>query len=429
MSLSALDATAAFPNTPGLPRRPSYVELPLTGFDPPPEGIARETLEMVHRFARDVLRPNGTELDRLTPEEMIAPGSAYWSVIKAHKALGLEALAEADLAPADMVDLQSMISEELGWGDSGLAIAFGGGGLPRQMTTRWGRQDLLDAFPDTLLGSWGITEPVAGSDMLDWERAAGFPQGSYGRPSLMATLKGDKVVLNGQKSAWVSNGVTADFCLLYTTFDRGQGREGIVIVVDLHQPGVSRGKPLDKMGQRAVPQGEIFFDNVEVSTRFIAAGPDQYADAVYDILTEANAGMGTLFVGVARAAYEHALAYAHERKQGGVPIIHHQNVRYRLFQMMRRTEAARALARRVARFNALSGMRALHASIASKVTCTQTAFDVASDALQMFGGNGMTKAYPLEKLLRDARASLIEDGCNEMLSIKGGSLLVNPDLA
>ena len=125
-------------------------------------------------------------------------------------------------------------------------------------------------------------------------------------------------------------------------------------------------------------------------------------------------------------ASEHALAYAHERRQGGVPIIQHQNVRYRLFHMLRRTEAARALARRVARFNALSGMRALHASIAAKVTCTQTAFDVASDALQMFGGNGMTKAYPLEKLLRDARASLIEDGCNELLAIKGGSLLVDP---
>ncbi len=421
----AADTPPFFPVTAGLPPRPLHVDLPPTGFEEPLEGLQQETLDLVRRFARDVLRPEGAALDRLTPEEMIAKGSAYWSVIQRHKALGLGALAEADLSPAAMVDLQSMISEELGWGDSGLAIALGGGGLPTTMAMRWGRQDLLEAFPDTLLGSWGITEPVAGSDMLDWERAAAYPQGDYSRPSMMATLKGDKVVLNGQKSAWVSNGVTADFCSLFTTFDRGQGREGINIYVSLNQPGVTRGKPLDKMGQRAVPQGEIFFDNVEVPVRFIAAGPDQYADAVHDILCEANAGMGTLFVGVARAAYEHALAYAHERKQGGVPIIHHQNVRYRLFHMMRRTEAARALARRVARFNALSGMRALHASIASKVTCTQTAFDVASDALQMFGGNGMTKAYPLEKLLRDARASLIEDGCNELLSIKGGSLLVD----
>jgi acyl-CoA dehydrogenase len=326
-----------------------------------------------------------------------------------------------------VVDLQAMISEELGWGDSGLGIAIGASGLPHAMAMRWGRMDLIEAFPEPLVGCWGITEPVAGSDMLDWEHHAAHPQGSYDRPSLMATLNDDRIVLNGQKSAWVSNGVTADVCLLYTTFDRGQGREGVCLMMSLNQPGVTRGKPLDKMGQRAVPQGEIFFDDVEVPLRFVAAGPDRYADAVYDILTQANAGMGTRFVGVARAAYEHALAYAHERKQGGVAIVPHQNVRYRLFHMLRRTEAARALARRVLRFNTLSGMRALQASIASKVTCTQTAFEVASDALQMFGGNGMTRAYPLEKLLRDARAALIEDGCNELLSIKGGSLLVDPD--
>jgi len=94
-----------------------------------------------------------------------------------------------------------------------------------------------------------------------------------------------------------------------------------------------------------------------------------------------------------------------------------------VFTLLFRSEAARALARRVNRFNGLSGMRALQASIASKITGTQTAFEVASEALQIFGGNGVTRAYPLEKLLRDARASMIEDGCNEMLAIKGGSLV------
>lgn len=427
MATQAGSASIRFPETPLLPQRAAYLELPETGFEEPLTGLKKDTLELVHRFARDVMRPNGAHLDRLTPEEMIATNSSYWVVLQRHRELGLDALATADLSPSDAVDLQAMISEELGWGDSGLGISIGASGLPHAMAMRWGRMDLIKAFPEPLVGCWAITEPVAGSDMLDWDHQAAHPQGSYDRPSLTATLKTDRIVLNGQKSAWVSNGVTADVCLLYTTFDRGQGREGVCLMLSLNQRGVTRGKPLDKMGQRAVPQGEIFFDNVEVPLRFVAAGPDRYDDAVYDILTQANAGMGTLFVGVARAAYEHALAYAHERKQGGVPIIHHQNVRYRLFHMLRRTEAARALARRVLRFNTLSGMRALQASIASKVTCTQTAFEVASDALQMFGGNGMTRAYPLEKLLRDARAALIEDGCNELLSIKGGSLLVDPD--
>jgi alkylation response protein AidB-like acyl-CoA dehydrogenase len=429
MNVLLKDMTASFPRSPGLTARPAYLDLPPTGFEEPMDDLKRSAVELARRFADEVMRPNGTLLDRMTPEEVAAKGSAYWKTIKLHKELGFGPAAFAELSPDDASDLKAMIYEEMGRGDSGLAIAVGAGSLGQAMAARWGRTDLLEAFPASMLGCWGITEPVAGSDMLDWDGHTAHPQADFGRPSLLATLKDDKVVLNGQKSAWVSNGVTADYCTLFTTFDRGCGREGVNIYVPLHLPGVTRGKPLDKMGQRALPQGEIFFDSVEVPARFIAAGPDQYADAVYDILTEANAGMGACFVGVARAAYELALDYAHERRQGGVAIIRHQNVRYRLFHMLRKTEAARALARRVYRFNDLSGIRALQASIASKITGTQTAFEVASEALQIFGGNGMTHAYPLEKLLRDARAALIEDGCNELLAIKGGSLLVDPQRA
>ena len=106
----------------------------------------------------------------------------------------------------------------------------------------------------------------------------------------------------------------------------------------------------------------------------------------------------------------------------------HQNVVYRLFHMFRKVEAARALTRRACEYNMVMEQPALHVAMTAKVTGTQTAFEVANDALQMFGGNGMTKAYPIEKLLRDARASLIEDGCNEILAILGGSALVDADL-
>ncbi len=138
--------------------------------------------------------------------------------------------------------------------------------------------------------------------------------------------------------------------------------------------------------------------------------------------------VGNLAVGVARAAYEHALAYAHERKAGGKTIIHHQSVKNRLFHMFRKVEMARGLIRRVGEFNATAPQPALQGSTAAKVTATQTAFEVASDAVQMFGANGVTKEYPVEKLLRDARASMIADGCNEMLALKGGAQLINPDL-
>jgi len=108
--------------------------------------------------------------------------------------------------------------------------------------------------------------------------------------------------------------------------------------------------------------------------------------------------------------------YAKERKQGRRPIIEHQAVKSRLFKMFMRVEAARALARRVAAYNALN-LPQLQSSIAAKVFCTNAAFEVASEAVQIFGGNGLSREYPVEKLLRDARASMIEDGCNEMLGL------------
>jgi alkylation response protein AidB-like acyl-CoA dehydrogenase len=132
--------------------------------------------------------------------------------------------------------------------------------------------------------------------------------------------------------------------------------------------------------------------------------------------------MGTTFAGLARAAYEMALEYGRERVQGGVPIAEHPAVRSRLFKMFTKVEAARSLARRVVLMGA-EGPPEVRYSIASKTFCTNAAFEVASEAVQIFGGNGVSREYPIEKLLRDARASMIEDGCNEMLSIVGGARL------
>ena len=199
------------------------------------------------------------------------------------------------------------------------------------------------------------------------------------------------------------------------------------MIVPLDLPGVSRGKPLDKIGMRGCNQGELYFEQVEVPLSHLLAGPDTYAALTHATLTEANPHVAATWVGVGRAAYEHALAYAHERRQGGLPIIQHQHVRYRLFHMFRKVEAARALVRRVVEFNATAPQAALQASIAAKITATQNSFEVASDAIQIFGGNGVTREYPMEKLLRDARAGMIADGCNEVLAIKGGGALVNPD--
>ena len=416
------------PNALGIPKVPACITLPPTGCEAPLTEMQAQLLGGVRRFADEVLRPTGAVLDRLSPEEVVAPESPLWTVFARFADLGLSVGALAQLPEDDLAVLLPLFWEELGRGDAGLAISLGVGMLPALMLASWGRLDVLARVGEQQLGCWGITEPDHGSDVLDADRRVFDPVGEYGKPNCLATRRDGRIVLNGQKAAWVSNGGIAQICLLYTAFDRGRGPgEGGVLLVPLDRPGVSRGRPLDKLGQRALNQAEIFFDDVELEEELLVAGPEQYRDAVYSILAEANASMGAVFTGVAQAAYDAALAYAHQRRQGGVPIIVHQSVRQRLFHMFRRVEAARALARRVFRYNATAAIPALQGSIAAKVTATQTAFDVASDALQLFGGNGLSREYPIEKILRDARASMIEDGCNEMLSIKGGSYLIDPE--
>ena len=266
-----------------------------------------------------------------------------------------------------------------------------------------------------------MTEPDHGSDVLTFSEKH-FRDPSL-RPNCVATIKDDEVIIRGQKSAWVSNGTIASAAALFCSVEGEEGfGAGCVVLVPLDAPGVTRGKPLDKLGQRALNQGEIFFDDVRVPRNHLVVGPETYTLTVELVLCLANAGMGTTFVGVAGAAFEHAQAYAHTRVQGGVPIFEHQSVKSRLFKMFTKVEAARALARRVAVYNATNPPLVQYA-MASKVFSTTTAFEVASDAVQMFGGNGLSREYPVEKLLRDARASMIEDGCNEMLGIIGASRL------
>jgi acyl-CoA dehydrogenase len=170
--------------------------------------------------------------------------------------------------------------------------------------------------------------------------------------------------------------------------------------VPLDTRGVSRGKPLNKIGQRALNQGAVIFDEVELPLDYVLAGPDDYKQASYSILSDGNAIMGVVFTGAARAVFELALAYAHERKQGGMPIIRHQSAAYRLFHMYRKVEAARALSRRVLIYNYTRPVPAMHVAMASKITGTQTSFEVASEALQIFCGKGLIPEYPIEKLFR-----------------------------
>ena len=381
--------------------------------------------ERVHKFAEEVMRPAGIALDALAdPEDVIADGSILWDVYKKHDELELEVIADpaSGFTPAQQARLRAIISEELGWGDSGLAISFGVDSFPQTMALMSGKPELIERFGQPgRRGCWAITEPGHGSDQI---RFATDPQiATLGKPNCIARQDGDDWVISGQKAAWVSNGSIAEAASLFCAVDRGEGIVGIGgFLVPLDDPAVSRGKALDKIGQRALNQGELFFDDLRVPDMNLVVPPELYATFGDVGLSQANSGMGAVFVGVAQAALDLAIDYAKERVQGGVPIFEHQSVKARIFEMFRKVEAARGLSRRVLEYNALNAPK-LQYAIASKVTSTTTAFEVASAAVQIFGGNGLSREYPVEKLMRDARASMIEDGCNEVLGIAAAARL------
>jgi acyl-CoA dehydrogenase len=404
--------------------------LQLSGAESTLTSEEQDLQQQVHRFAADVMRPIGQQLDRMTAAEVIAAGSPLWSVFTDFAALGLGVDRFLQYAPEQMARMMCLAFEEMGWGDAGLAISLAASMLPRLTTAKFGNQYLLERTPESLIGCWAATEPEHGTDVLDANRQIFDPQGDYGRPDCVATLYDDRVVINGRKADWISNGTIAQVCILQCVADTGSGPDvgqGCAVIVPLDAPGVSRGEPLEKIGQRALNQGSVIFDEVELPLDYVLAGPDDYNRACYSTLSDGNAIMGVIFTGTARAAFELGLDYAHERKQGGQPIIRHQSVAHRVFHMFRKVEAARALSRRALTYNYTQPEPAMHVAMASKITGTQHSFEVANEALQIFCGRGLIPAYPIEKLFRDTRASLIEDGCNEVLAIKGGNYLINPD--
>jgi alkylation response protein AidB-like acyl-CoA dehydrogenase len=399
--------------------------------DDPPE--QKQLREQAHRFAAEVLRPASLELDVRSPEEVIAPESRLWDVFREAYKAGYHLqpfppqLGGAGLGPMDTW----VIGEEFGWGSAALSISLGVTSMPFRFAALTANPDLMrdvvmpyvEDKEGKYVGCWCATEPQHGSDAILYS-------GEYTRPDIhfdcMARRDGDDWVINGQKSAWVSNGTIATHTLGFFCADPSMGMNGTcVAVVPLDLPGVTRGKPLNKLGQRALNQGEIFFDNVRVPRHCVLLGPGTFGSAGEAILAQANAAMSAAFCGVARAAFEEAFHYAQERVQGGFRITEHQLVQRKLFDMFTKLQAARSLSR-LANSRLTSGRPTTHYSIAAKVFCTQTAFELASDAIQIFGGMGLAKGIMVEMLLRDARASLIEDGANDVLALAAFRYLLPP---
>jgi len=390
--------------------------------------------DQIHRFGIDVLRPAAMELDNLPPEEVIAEGSPLWDVFKQAYRLGFhtsslpESLGGANMSPL----ARHIYGEEMGWASADFAIGLGVTPFPFSFAAMSGNPDIIRDVVTPFaqdrdaryIGCWAITEPQHGSDsLLIGAEQFRQPETAF---DLFAREDGDEWVISGQKSAWVSNGTIATHALTFLGVDRSQGSAGsAVAIIPLDRPGVTKGKPLNKLGQRGLNQGEIFFDNVRLPRAYMLIPTQMYPFIIDSVLATANAAMGSIFTGVARAAFEEGLAYSRQRVQGGKPICEHQAVQLKLMDMFIKVEAARALSRSAIAYNSTTTPPATQYSIASKVFCTQAAFEVASDALQLHGGYGLAKGMLIEKLFRDARASMIEDGTNEVLSLAGARRVVD----
>lgn len=391
--------------------------------------------DMVKRFGAEVVRPAGVELDRLhDPAHVIAQGSVLWDVYKKFRELGLHKATIPKTSGGLMRDVDPMsevlMVEEMGYADSGLAISFGVDSMPFALAAlspdpqlqSWARSYCEDTRGE-LIGCWAITEPDHGSDWV----LAQMEETRDSRivPNVRAVLKGNKYVINGQKSAWVSNGSIATHATLHVCLDATKGMKGTgVAVVPLNLPGITRGKPLDKIGQRPLNQGEIFFEEVAIPKSWMVVPDPAILESFREIsLSKVNGGMGIVFAGLAKAAFDEAFEYAKVRVQGGRPIIEHQNIKLKLFKMFAMVESVRSLIRRMALYNAAMMPPSGPHAVASKVLATECAFKVASEAIQILGGFGLSKDYPVEKMFRDARASMIEDGVNETLSLAAMELM------
>lgn len=389
-----------------------------------------------HKFALEVMRPISVELDQMTPEEVIAPESPFWDFMRQAYELGYHKLPyPEDFGGPGLSPFQiNIIMEELAWGSFGLTLMLNTS--LDAATAMGGTEEHIKEFTipycqcedGSYIGCWAITEPDHGSDTL----VTGYP--SFTDPKIdaqcTAHLDGDEYVISGQKSSWVSGGTIANRILLMCQIDPSMGHAGSgIFIFNLDRPGVSKGKPLDKIGTRDLNQGEIFFDDVRIPKEALIVGPDGYEAALQAHLCLTLPMVGTWATGLARAAFEEALDYARKRVQGGKPLFEHKNVQDKLFGMFRKVEASRQLCRAAFVYNWSHPMnpekRYIEYSMAAKTFATQTALEVSSDAIQIFGGIGISKEYLVEKLFRDARTTLICDGSNDTLSVVGGYKVAN----
>lgn len=393
---------------------------------------AKAVCGLAERFALEIMRPAGIELDKLhDPSDVIAPGSKLWDVIRKHRELGFHKMAIPRALGGMLEDVDPnaaiLVNEQLGYGDVGIAESLAVSSIPFVLASMFPIpeiQGLARQFCDDteakMIGCIAFSEPDHGSDWI-LANQPGYDCPALA-PSVRAVKKGDEYVINGRKAAWISNGTIATHAALCVSLDASKGMQGTgLAIMPLNLPGISRGKPLNKIGMRAYSQGEIIFEEVSIPKEMMVIADSAMATQLIRlVIAVMSGGQGILFLGLGRAAFDEALKYAGSRVQGGKTILEHQGVQLRLFEMFRTLEAARAYAHKVARYNAANPPGSTLHSMASKVVATETAFKVASEAVQIFGAYGLSRESPIEKMFRDARMGMIGEE-NNALSLAAAS--------
>ena len=356
-------------------------------------------VDMAHDFSLNELRPIAEEWDKKGefPADLILPkacqaGLTSSGIPEEYGGGGLDPLTSA------------MVFEEMAWGCAGLATSIGANNLATAPILISGTEEqkkkwlpmLCDPKGQKLAG-FCLTEPEAGSDVSAIKTVAKEDSDGY--------------LITGQK-CFITNG---GICDMYTVFAQtDQGLSGFI--VDGHAEGVSMGRHEDKLGIRASHTAEVFFENVRVPKEDMLGAPGSAFVTVMLTLDQTRAGVAALAVGVARAAFEEANAYAKERVQFGKPIIANQGISFMLVEMLMKIEAGRRLyyyAGWLANKMAETGKTSRRLSVASSISkafCGDMAMEVTTNAVQVLGGYGYMKDYPVEKYMRDAKIMQIYEG-------------------
>ena len=377
----------------------------------------KQTRDWVHQFARDVIRPAAAEWD----EREETP----WPILEEAAKIGLYSLDFFATQWWDPSGLGTVVSfEELFWGDAGIGLSLVGTGLAAVAVSSNGTNEQIGEWlpqmfgspGDVKLGAFCSSEPDAGSDVSAIRTRARYDHTK------------DEWVLGGTKT-WVTNGGIADVHVVVATVDPALGSRGqATFIVPPGTPGLSQGQKFRKHGIRASHTAEVVLDDVRVPGRCLVGGKERL-DARLARIAEGKPGgeqaamrtfeksrpsVAAMAVGVARAAVEFATQYATQRVQFGRPIGQNQGVAFMLADMQASVDAARLLTWRAA-WMARNNLPFEHAEGSiSKLVAGETAVKVTEQAIQILGGNGYTRDYPVERWHRDAKIFTIFEGTSEI---------------